>query len=117
MEVCLTANSPAGTPTGQMLPLRRGMGQVGGQSHYALALDQHFEVSLAGDGLAASPILMGCNAFTYQGTPFKILKVYRRLAAPKSGEPKVVQQIRDIVRDTADFIHHDLADKPDDQPG
>ena len=90
---------------------------------HALPLGQHFKASLAGDGLAASAILMGCNAFTYQDTPFKIEKVYRRLAPPKPGEPKVAQQIRDIVRDTAKYIFQiyksHVADNsnPDDQPG
>lgn len=90
---------------------------------HALPLGQHFKTSLAGDGLAASAILMGCNAFTFQDTPFKIEKVYRRLAPPKPGEPKVAQQIKDIVRDTAEFIFqiyksHDLAkQKPDAQSG
>lgn len=67
---------------------------------------------------------MGCNAFTYQDSPFKIKSVYRRLKPPLPGEPKVAQQIRDVVRDTAEFIFqiyksHDLAEKPkpDDQSG
>ena len=77
---------------------------------HALPLGQLFKSSLEGDGVDASAILMGCNAFTYDETPFKIKKLYRRQGRPKHGEPHVAQQLRDIVRDTAAFIFHIFCD-------
>ena len=76
---------------------------------HALPLGQLFKSSLEGDGVDASAIMMGCNAFTYE-TPFKIKKLYRRLGRPKHGEPQIAQQIRDLVRDTAAFIFHIFRD-------
>ena len=70
---------------------------------------QLFKSSFEGNGVDASAIMMGCNAFTYAETPFKIKKLYRRLGRPKHGEPQIAQQIRDLVRDTAAFIFHIFA--------
>ena len=69
--------------------------------HHFNYLGNAFVESLAGDGINASAILLGCDQIEYDGIHSKVKSLYRNLGK----DSKTPNGIKKIVIHAADYIH------------